>query len=456
MVRDPIRRAEALFTLAGITVGELNEPKPSPALLMEAMEQRETLADAKAKGDLAAIDHLAGEVDARRRAVEEKLARGSPRERAAGEARWARAASRRAPLSSPLPRRGERDRGRDGRGRRRVASLNRPDSKDSKHHGPPRDLRPQSAPASHRHRSGHDELARRVREERAPGRDRRLQPDGAPPQRRLVRRERRRRRRRGQTSRVREPARHDREREALHGSRRGRRRDAAHGALRVHGAEGRRGERGALPRRRGDEVGARGHARRSERGDPARAGAPRGGRAPERRWRGHHGARVLRRRAEAGDEGRRAARGDRRPPPAERADGGRARLRAREEAERDLRRLRPRRRHVRRDDPRARGRRLPGEVDRRRQRPRRRRHGPRGRRRGVHAARPGGAVSFAHSHRARRRARHEARAHRARTRRRRSIPVRAAARSASRSRARRSKRASRRSSIAPASPVVGP
>src|SRR4029078_9285315 len=29
IVRDPIRRAEALFALAGVPVGEVNEPKPT-------------------------------------------------------------------------------------------------------------------------------------------------------------------------------------------------------------------------------------------------------------------------------------------------------------------------------------------------------------------------------------------------------------------------------------------
>jgi molecular chaperone HscB len=79
MVRDPIARAEALFSLAGVAVGEKAEPTPSPALLMEAMDRREALAEAKAKGDLAAIDHLAGEVDARRREIEEKLRAGFAR-----------------------------------------------------------------------------------------------------------------------------------------------------------------------------------------------------------------------------------------------------------------------------------------------------------------------------------------------------------------------------------------
>jgi molecular chaperone HscB len=79
IVRDPITRAEALFTLAGITVGERNEPKASPDLLMEAMDRREALAEARAKKDLAAIDRLAGQVDARRSDVEARLRAGFAR-----------------------------------------------------------------------------------------------------------------------------------------------------------------------------------------------------------------------------------------------------------------------------------------------------------------------------------------------------------------------------------------
>lgn len=75
-VRDPIRRAEALFELAGIRVGETNEPKASPAFLMEMMEEREALGDARASKDLAKVSAL-GETIAKRRAeAEAKLARG--------------------------------------------------------------------------------------------------------------------------------------------------------------------------------------------------------------------------------------------------------------------------------------------------------------------------------------------------------------------------------------------
>ena len=88
--------------------------------------------------------------------------------------------------------------------------------------------------------------------------------------------------------------------------------------------------------------------------------------------RGRHRARVLQQRAARGDEGRRQDRRAERHPHHQRADRGRARLRARQGVRPDDSRLRPRRRHVRRLGPRARRRRLRGEGDERRQPPRRR------------------------------------------------------------------------------------
>ena len=49
-VRDPIKRAEAILTLAGKQVGETREPKAEPAFLMEVMEAREELDEAKGDG----------------------------------------------------------------------------------------------------------------------------------------------------------------------------------------------------------------------------------------------------------------------------------------------------------------------------------------------------------------------------------------------------------------------
>ena len=111
-----------------------------------------------------------------------------------------------------------------------------------------------------------------------------------------------------------------------------------------------------------------------QRDDPAEAeGGRRGLSRPAGHRRGDHGSGLLQQRAARGDEGRRQDRRPERPPDRQRADRGRARVRARQGGRRpDDPRLRPRRRHVRRVGARARRRRLRGQVDERRQPPRRR------------------------------------------------------------------------------------
>src|SRR5271165_3863841 len=47
IVREPIRRAEALLRLRGVEVGDAVEPAADPEFLTEMMEQREALADAR-------------------------------------------------------------------------------------------------------------------------------------------------------------------------------------------------------------------------------------------------------------------------------------------------------------------------------------------------------------------------------------------------------------------------
>jgi molecular chaperone HscB len=79
IVRDPIRRAEALFTLAGVPVGETNEPKPGQAFLMEMLEHREALEEAKLARDLAKVRALAGVIETREAAAEKALAEGFAR-----------------------------------------------------------------------------------------------------------------------------------------------------------------------------------------------------------------------------------------------------------------------------------------------------------------------------------------------------------------------------------------
>jgi len=75
IVRDPVRRAEALFALAGIPTGETTEPKPSPAFLMEMMEQREALAEAQGAGDRDLVARLAEAIHARARETQTILTR---------------------------------------------------------------------------------------------------------------------------------------------------------------------------------------------------------------------------------------------------------------------------------------------------------------------------------------------------------------------------------------------
>ncbi len=76
ILRDPIRRAEALFRLEGFAVGETNEPKASAAFLMDMMEEREALSDARAQRDLRKVNVLAARISQRARQVEEKLIAG--------------------------------------------------------------------------------------------------------------------------------------------------------------------------------------------------------------------------------------------------------------------------------------------------------------------------------------------------------------------------------------------
>jgi molecular chaperone HscB len=72
VVRDPLRRAEALLALRGLEV-EGPEAKPSPAFLMEMMERREELEAAKAKG-AAALERLAAEVEVAFERTRDRLA----------------------------------------------------------------------------------------------------------------------------------------------------------------------------------------------------------------------------------------------------------------------------------------------------------------------------------------------------------------------------------------------
>ena len=73
-LRDPIKRAEALFALGGVKVGETSEPKASAAFLMDMLEQREALSDARHAKDLSKVSQLGREMDQRARKSEAALA----------------------------------------------------------------------------------------------------------------------------------------------------------------------------------------------------------------------------------------------------------------------------------------------------------------------------------------------------------------------------------------------
>ncbi|WXB13128.1 Fe-S protein assembly co-chaperone HscB [Pendulispora albinea] len=75
ILRDPVKRAEALFALHGVPVGETNEPKSSPAFLMEVLEEREALDEAKQARDLDRVHALAEGVEARAKATQAALAK---------------------------------------------------------------------------------------------------------------------------------------------------------------------------------------------------------------------------------------------------------------------------------------------------------------------------------------------------------------------------------------------
>lgn len=75
VLRDPIRRAEALVARAGVAVGETAEPHASPALLMEMMEAREELAEARSGKDLTRVAKLGEAMRAREAAAVAALGR---------------------------------------------------------------------------------------------------------------------------------------------------------------------------------------------------------------------------------------------------------------------------------------------------------------------------------------------------------------------------------------------
>jgi molecular chaperone HscB len=87
VVRDPIRRADALLALLGVGHGEghgegnggEDAHKTDPAFLMDMLEQREALSEAKQSKDLEAVRRLAAAIEERARDVERALTAGFAR-----------------------------------------------------------------------------------------------------------------------------------------------------------------------------------------------------------------------------------------------------------------------------------------------------------------------------------------------------------------------------------------
>jgi molecular chaperone HscB len=73
VLKNPVRRAEALLARAGTTPGETGEPKPPPSLLMEMMDLREELSEAARARDLGRVGKLAEGMRAREGEVERRL-----------------------------------------------------------------------------------------------------------------------------------------------------------------------------------------------------------------------------------------------------------------------------------------------------------------------------------------------------------------------------------------------
>jgi molecular chaperone HscB len=71
LLRRDASRAEYLLALEGIVIGD-NE-RIDPSLVMELLEEREVLAEARHKGDTAAVERLQASMQARRRAALDEI-----------------------------------------------------------------------------------------------------------------------------------------------------------------------------------------------------------------------------------------------------------------------------------------------------------------------------------------------------------------------------------------------
>jgi molecular chaperone HscB len=74
ILKDPVRRGEALLARRGVASGEGKEPPASPALLMEVMERREALAEIRKTKDPAGLARLVAEVHSEAERAQASLA----------------------------------------------------------------------------------------------------------------------------------------------------------------------------------------------------------------------------------------------------------------------------------------------------------------------------------------------------------------------------------------------
>lgn len=82
-LKDDVKRAEALLALHGVALDP--NRREAPELLMEVLELREALSEARAAGDLPRVRKLAEGVAARERDARERLARAFDELSAAGQ-----------------------------------------------------------------------------------------------------------------------------------------------------------------------------------------------------------------------------------------------------------------------------------------------------------------------------------------------------------------------------------
>jgi len=80
-LKDPIARAEALLGRLGRSIGETTAPPADPAFLMDMMDRREALSEARDKRDLVRVRALAKAAGQREERVLQDIAKGFAQQR---------------------------------------------------------------------------------------------------------------------------------------------------------------------------------------------------------------------------------------------------------------------------------------------------------------------------------------------------------------------------------------